>query len=94
MSAGGWTAGGCVQKWRNSKKGFQLIGLTVTKINRGCACGTTVDKNFLTKKSITKSDEGPNGEQLEKEIVKKDDLKIDDIFWDDFNYDKYCLDQK
>ncbi len=48
--------GGCIQKWRNEKSGLRLIGLTVNKIDRNCACGDSKDTNYLTGDEILTSD--------------------------------------
>ena len=71
MSMGGWGAGGCTLKWRNGQEGFQLIGLTVSDINRKCACGTTNDTNYLTGLTIHTSDRDKDGDELPKVKVKR-----------------------
>jgi hypothetical protein len=49
MSSGSWSGGGCTQKWRNDKVGFRLIGLTVSEVNRGCACGIAWQERLYRK---------------------------------------------
>lgn len=90
MSMGGWSAGGCTQKWRKDKSGFRLIGLTMTDIDRKCACGSTTDMNLLTGLSITSTDRDENGGQMEKESVTKTKGKPKVVFWEDFVYDESC----
>src|SRR6267142_4352490 len=58
--------GGCIQKWRNEKSGLRLIGLTVNKIDRNCACGDSKDTNYLTGDEILTSDRDAHGRQLKK----------------------------
>lgn len=89
MSMGSWTAGGCTQKWRNNKSGFELIGLTVNTTNRQCGdCGTYSDTNFLNHKQIIKkiSDDPENP----KTITSTKKIKEGPISWEKFDYDKRC----
>ena len=90
MSMGGWSAGGCTQKWRNEKSGFRLIGLTITDVNRSCACGSTTDINFLTGLEIYGTDRDQNGDQMEKEQITKTKKKRKAILWEHFNYEEMC----
>jgi len=90
LSSGGWGAGGCTMKWREEKNGFRLIGLTVVDFSRSCACGTTVDTNFLTGSKIITSDRSSSGEQLPTERVKKVKEKSKTVFWEQFDYTKFC----
>ena len=80
MSMGGWSAGGCTQKWRNSKAGFQLIGITIQDFDRKCACGKTRDVNLVTGREVITVDE--------KKTNKKN--KPQEILWEAFDYDKNC----
>jgi hypothetical protein len=90
MSMGGWDAGGCTLKWRNEPAGFRLIGLTVTDVNRNCACGTTKDTNYLTGLTISTSDRNKKGDQLPKEKVKRTKSKPQTILWESFDFEKMC----
>jgi hypothetical protein len=90
MSMGGWDAGGCTLKWRNGPAGLQLIGLTVSDIDRKCACGTTNDTNYLTGLTIYTSDRGKDGDQSPKEKVKRTRAKPQTILWESFDFDKMC----
>ena len=90
MSMGGWSAGGCTLKWRNGPAGFQLIGLTVSDVDRKCACGTTNDTNYLTGLTIYTSDRDEDGDQLPKEQVKRTRGKPKTILWESFEIDKIC----
>jgi len=90
MSMGGWSAGGCTLKWRNGRAGFQLIGLTVSDIDRKCACGTTNDTNYLTGLTIHTSDRDKDGDQAPKEKVKRTKSKPQTILWESFDFDKMC----
>ena len=90
MSMGGWGAGGCTLKWRNGPAGLQLIGLTVSDINRKCACGTTKDTNYLTGLTIHTSDGDEAGNQRSKERVKRTRAKPQTILWESFDFDKMC----
>ena len=91
MSMGGWSAGGCTQKWRTEKDSdkLRLIGLTVDNIDRKCACGTTVDTNFVTGAEVDTSDRKKNGDQG-KSTTKKKKGTPKTILWDEFDYEKYC----
>ena len=80
MSMGGWSAGGCTQKWRNGKSGFQLIGITIQDFDRKCACGKTRDVNLVTGREVITVDE--------KKTNKKN--KPQEILWEAFDYDKNC----
>ena len=77
MSAGGWQAGGCTQKWRLEKAGFRLIGLTLVDLRRTCACGTVTDTNFLTGATLQTSDSGKRtanrrrGKRLPKRNIRR-----------------------
>lgn len=89
MSMGGWSAGGCTQKWRNNKSGFELIGLTVNSTNRKCGeCGTYSDTNFSSHKQIIKkiSDDPENP----KTTTSTKKTKEDPIGWEKFKYDVRC----
>ena len=90
VARGGWDAGGCTLKWRNGPAGFQLIGLTVSDVDRKCACGTTNDTNYLTGLTIHSSDRGKDGDQLPKERVKRTKAKPQIILWESFVFDKMC----
>jgi len=90
MSMGGWDAGGCTLKWRNGPAGFQLIGLTVTSIDRKCACGTTNDTNYLTGLTVSTSDRSKDGDQSPKQKVKRTQAKPRTIFWESFDFEKMC----
>jgi hypothetical protein len=90
MSMGGWDAGGCTLKWRNGPAGFQLIGLTVSDIDRKCACGTTNDTNYLTGLTIHASNRSKDGDQSPKEKVKRTRAKPQTILWESFDFDKMC----
>jgi hypothetical protein len=90
MSMGGWDAGGCTLKWRNGPAGFQLIGLTVSEIDRKCACGTTKDTKYLTGLTIYTSDRDEAGNQPPKERVKRTKAKPQIILWESFDFDKMC----
>lgn len=90
MSMGSWSAGGCTQKWRNEKLGFRLIGLTITDVDRSCACGTTTDINFLTGLEIYDTDRDGNGEQMEKAKETKTRKKRKAVLWENFNYEEMC----
>jgi hypothetical protein len=90
MSMGGWSAGGCTQKWRNEKSGFRLIGLTITDVNRGCACGSTTDINFLTGLEIYGTDRDRNGNQTGKEQITKTKRKRKAVLWEHFDYEEMC----
>jgi hypothetical protein len=90
MSMGGWDAGGCTLKWRNGPAGFQLIGLTVSDIDRKCACGTTNDTNYLTGLTIHTSDRDKDGDQSPKEKVKRTKARPQTILWESFDFDKMC----
>jgi len=90
LTIGGWSSGGCTQKWRNEEDSFRLIGLKVVDIDRKCACGTSKDTNYLTGASITKTDADSEGNQMEIEEVTKTKSKPQKIFWESFNYDKFC----
>lgn len=90
MSMGSWSAGGCTQKWRNEKLGFRLIGLTITDVDRSCACGTTTDINFLTGFEIYNTDRDGNGEQMEKAQETKTRKKRKAVLWENFNYEEMC----
>jgi len=90
MSMGGWGAGGCTLKWRNGRAGFQLIGLTVSDIDRKCACGTTNDTNYLTGLTIRTSDRDKDGDQSPKEKVKRTKSKPQTILWESFDFEKMC----
>jgi len=90
MSMGGWGGGGCTLKWRNEPAGFQLIGLTVSDINRACACGTTRDTNYLTGLTIYTSDRDKNGGEAPKEKVKRTKSRPETILWESFDFDKMC----
>jgi hypothetical protein len=90
MSMGGWSAGGCTLKWRNGPAGLQLIGLTVSDIDRKCACGTTADTNYLTGRTISTSDQDEAGDQPPKQKVKRTKAKPRTILWESFDFDKMC----
>jgi hypothetical protein len=90
MSMGGWSAGGCTQKWRNDKLGFRLIGLTITHVNRGCACGSTTDINFLTGLEIYGTDQDRNGNQMGKEQITKTKKKRKAVLWEHFDHEEMC----
>ena len=90
LSAGSWSAGGCVMMWRNEKKGFRLIGLTLVDLSRTCACGTTVDTNLLTGSKIVKTDRSPDGEKLAAENVERKKEKPKTVLWEQFELDKFC----
>jgi hypothetical protein len=90
MSMGGWSAGGCTLKWRNGPAGFQLIGLTVSDIDRKCACGTTNDTDYLTGRTIFTSDQDTAGDQAPKQKVKRTKAKPRTILWESFDFDKMC----
>ena len=90
MSMGGWDAGGCTLKWRNGPAGFQLIGLTVSDIDRKCACGTTKDTNYLTGLTVSTNDRDEAGDQSPKERVKRTRAKPQTILWESFDFDKMC----
>lgn len=89
QSMGGWGAGGCTLKWRLEKRGFQLIGLTVTDISRSCACGTTTDTNFLTGVQTVDSDRNASGDAT-KPTTKKLKTPKKVILWEDFDFDSLC----
>lgn len=82
--------GGCVQKWRNEKSGFRLIGLRVDKIDRFCACGDSIDTNYLTGDEILTSDRDADGAQTEKMKTTRTKGKTRMVLWDEFNYDLFC----
>jgi hypothetical protein len=90
MSMGGWSAGGCTLKWRNGPAGLQLIGLTVSDLDRKCACGTTTDTNYLTGRTIFTSDQAEAGDQPPKQKVKRTKAKPRTILWESFDFEKIC----
>jgi hypothetical protein len=90
MSMGGWSAGGCTLKWRNGPAGFQLIGLTVSDIDRKCDCGTMKDTNYLTGLTISTSDQEEAGDQPLKKKVKRMKSDPQTILWETFDFDKMC----
>jgi|GEM_PF-5751134 len=90
LSMGGWSAGGCTQKWRNGKTGFQLIGLTVENMDRKCACGQTTDQNLLTGAKQVTSDQKQDGSQASKTTTKKIKDAPQTVLWEDFDYERYC----
>ncbi len=71
-------------------EGFQLIGLTVSDLDRKCACGTTNDTNYLTGLTIYTSDRDEDGDQLPKVKVKRKRAKPRTIRWETFDFDKMC----
>ena len=86
---GGWSAGGCLQKWRQHKDSLRLIGLTITDINRTCACGSTHDTNLLTGKEIVTSDRDKNQLQTTETSITK--LKKPEfLLFQDFDFEKRC----
>jgi hypothetical protein len=91
MGSGGWGAGGCTMKWRNDKAGFRLIGITVTEMDRTCACGSSMDYNLLTGLKISRTDQDGNRNQMEKEIVSREKGKPEILLWEDFRYDERCV---
>jgi len=92
MSMGGWSAGGCTLKWRNGAAGFQLIGRTLSDIDRKCACGTTTDTNYVTGLTIFTSDREEAGDQSPREKVKRRKAKPQTILWEAFDFDQVCSD--
>ena len=89
QSMGTWAAGGCTQKWRMEKSGFQLIGLTVNDFWRNCACGTTKDTNFLAGVQIVESDRSASG-AITKQTRKKLKTPKKVILWEDFDFESLC----
>jgi len=90
MSMGGWSAGGCTAKWRNGPAGLQLIGLTVSDIDRKCACGTTKDTNYLTGLTIFRDDQERATDDPPRQRHKRTTSKPQTILWENFDFDKMC----
>lgn len=90
VSMGTWSAGGCTTKWRNGSAGLQLIGLTVSDIDRKCACGTTRDTNYLTGLTIFRDERERADDDRPRQRVKRTPSKPQTIPWEVFDFDKLC----
>jgi len=90
MSMGGWSAGGCTAKWRKGPAVLQLIGLTVSDIDRKCACGTTTDTNYLTGLTIFRDDRERASDDPPRQRLKRTTSKPRTILWEAFDFDKLC----
>ena len=89
LSMGSWSAGGCTMKWRHEPAGLRLIGLTVTNVDRKCACGTTTDSNLVTGAVIIESDMNEQGAQT-KLTRRKKKTKPTTQLWESFDYERAC----
>jgi len=90
MSMGGWSAGGCTARWRNGPAGLQLIGLTVSDIDRKCACGTTKDTNYMTGLTIYRDDRERATDDPPRQKLKRTRTKPQTILWENFDFDQMC----